>query len=54
MCTLPFKSAFGCFKGFICVIILDLFFLVLWAFLGVDLAFFAYEYLAILVTTQIL
>jgi len=45
MYILPFQSAFGCFKGdfvFSCIC----FFGAIWLFLKVDLAFFAYDYVA--------
>jgi len=46
MYIMPFKSAFGCFKGVV------VYLSCIWLFLRADLAFFAYDYLATLVTGQ--
>jgi len=50
MCILPFESAFGCFEGVVmylcCIWLFSVLFV--WLFLMVDLAFFAYDYLATL------
>jgi len=49
MHILPFKSAFWCFRGVVVYLSCFWLFGAIWLFLRVDLAFFAYDYLATLV-----